>query len=237
MPSSLDPRPSSLVPRPSTLSRRGFTLVELLTVIGILIVMMMYALPAFTGLAKGSGMQAAVSELRSTLSLARQWAVTHRETTYVVFPDDSVVSATSTNEMAMAFRAYNVFGSKSGYVGEWKYLPAGVYFMTQDSNCADLRATKNPLDQTSASYASVPFPSITSTTNLLPAVKFQTDGRANSFTTGSDAELFLGECYLTDGTPVGYPVWKGSSGNAMAFGVFVYKLTGGVRVTDYNTVL
>jgi len=59
--------------------RRGFTLIELLLVIVLMAMIIGIATPAFVGLSRGAGMRGAVSAVSSTLSLLRQWAITHRE--------------------------------------------------------------------------------------------------------------------------------------------------------------
>lgn len=57
----------------------AFTLVELLAVIVIMAIIIAISAPAFVGMGRGAGMRGAVSGVRSTLSLLRQWAITHRE--------------------------------------------------------------------------------------------------------------------------------------------------------------
>jgi prepilin-type N-terminal cleavage/methylation domain-containing protein len=112
------------IERPAVSSRktvvRGFTLVELLVVIGIMAILIAFALPSFVGIGRGSKMSSALLEVRSTLTLARQWAITHRESTYVVFPQ-------YLNDTNKANRAIAVYGAKTGnYVSQWIYLPDGV---------------------------------------------------------------------------------------------------------------
>jgi len=58
---------------------RGFTLVELLLVIVLMAIIIAISAPAFIGMGRGAGMRGSVSGVRSTLSLLRQWAITHRE--------------------------------------------------------------------------------------------------------------------------------------------------------------
>lgn len=60
----------------------AFTLVELLVVMVVIVTLMAVAVPAFIGIGRGAGMRTAVNNVRSTLSLARQWAITHRENVY-----------------------------------------------------------------------------------------------------------------------------------------------------------
>ena len=105
----------------------AFTLIELLVVIGIMAVLAALALPAFTGMGRGQSMRSAVAQVRSTLSLARQWAITRNEITYVVFPGASDVYSPA-SRVSMALRSYAVWAEKSGYISEWRYLPPGIFF-------------------------------------------------------------------------------------------------------------
>ena len=57
----------------------GFTLIELLVVIVLMGVIIGISAPAFVGMGRGAGMRGAVRGVCSTLSLLRQWAITHRE--------------------------------------------------------------------------------------------------------------------------------------------------------------
>lgn len=107
--------------------RSAFTLVELLVVVGIIATLLVLVVPAFTGLGRGQSMRSAVTQLRTTISLARQWAVTKNETTYVVFPDDDLTYSPP-GGVAMALRSYAVWAERSGYISEWRYLPPGVVF-------------------------------------------------------------------------------------------------------------
>ena len=64
-------------------NRSGFTLLELLTVMAIMVVMMSIAGASYYGMSQGAAMRGSVSNLTTTLSLARQFAVNHRNRTYV----------------------------------------------------------------------------------------------------------------------------------------------------------
>ena len=105
--------------------RRGFTLIELLVVIGIMAALLVAAGPMWNGLTRSSGVKGATMQLRTVLSLARQWAITHRQKTYVIFP---------TTDSNMQYRAYTVYAitdpttGAGEYVREWEMLPQGVRF-------------------------------------------------------------------------------------------------------------
>ena len=61
----------------------GFTLLELLTVMAIMVIMMSIAGASYYGMSQGAAMRGSVAGLTTTLSLARQYAVNHRSRTYV----------------------------------------------------------------------------------------------------------------------------------------------------------
>lgn len=63
----------------------GFTLLELLTVMAIMMLLMGVTVGGYYGFLRGASRQGAVMNLRSSLSAARQFAVTRRCRTYVFF--------------------------------------------------------------------------------------------------------------------------------------------------------
>lgn len=89
----------------------GITLLELLVVIVIMAIVITISMPAFTSIGRGMGLRNAVTEVSSTLSLARQWAITKREEVtfasgvedsayyevYTVYAEDSSPGVFATN--------------------------------------------------------------------------------------------------------------------------------------------
>lgn len=59
--------------------KKAFTLIELLVVMVIAAVIMAVGIPSFMNIGKGKAMRTATSNIRSVVSLSRQWAITHRE--------------------------------------------------------------------------------------------------------------------------------------------------------------
>lgn len=57
----------------------GMTLIEMLVVIVIVTIIAAISIPAFISIGRGYGMRHTVSTVFNHLSLARQWAITHRE--------------------------------------------------------------------------------------------------------------------------------------------------------------
>lgn len=74
---------------------RAFTLIELLVVMVIAAVIMAVSLPSFISMGRGAGMRTAVNNVRSTLALSRQWAITHREQITFVASSTGLVYTTN----------------------------------------------------------------------------------------------------------------------------------------------
>jgi prepilin-type N-terminal cleavage/methylation domain-containing protein len=208
----------------------GFTLIELLVVIVIMGLLLGVALPAFNGIGQGMGVQVAAAELRTTMGLARQWAVTHRETVYVVFPhNDAALYTSAPNDQEKALRAYNVFTESEGYLGDWQYLPAGIYFDPLET------PTKNVI-RNSSNRTWVPgkiwLGTVTNKVDMW-ALPFSPDGRVRDELTGSGLTAL--EVYLTEGymdTNTFALLLRGA--DPILVGLEVYPLTGRVKFEDYS---
>ncbi len=66
-------------------AKNGFTLLELLVVIGIMVILMSIAAAGYLGIRRGAEIRGGVMTLRTTLMLARQEAVTKRRNVTVEF--------------------------------------------------------------------------------------------------------------------------------------------------------
>jgi prepilin-type N-terminal cleavage/methylation domain-containing protein len=138
--------------------QRGFTLVELISVLTIVAIMLTIALPAVTNMVKANAMNAASREVFNTLSLARQMAITHRVVARVVFPFSLT---TPSNSLAPCYLSYAVMTDDVNYVGAWTYaakwehLPTGAVFVYDPTGSSVIGA----LDNTSCLLnQSLPFP-------------------------------------------------------------------------------
>lgn len=191
--------------------QRGFTLVELLVVIAIMAILFGMLMPVFSGMGRGQSMQSAVVQLRSTVALARQWAITHREKTYVIFPDDAM-KYNPPSRVTMALRSYAVWAEKSGYISEWRYLPQGIilnstvphpetFANTEKSGHFNVLLTSSTWGDVVRMF-DVPFPSSSSTTQSMYALSFTPDGRLNQ-TGGVKLSVFFSEGWVDADTNSG----------------------------------
>jgi prepilin-type N-terminal cleavage/methylation domain-containing protein len=219
--------------------RSAFTLVELLVVIGIMATLLVLVVPSFTGLGRGQSMRSATAQLRSTLALARQWAVTRNEKTYVIFPHDTT-NYVPASRATMALRSYAVWAEKSGYISEWRYLPPGIIFdstephpsinpTTESSGSFNLLQT-NTWGLKSRAYA-VSFP-----TNMAPAqnwraISYLPNGRLNQ-SGGVTMNIFLREGWVDANTNSGVAKLVVKTSLTYGVSVEIRPLTGQLRVRE-----
>lgn len=103
----------------------GFTLVELLTVMGIMALLMSISAIGFIGMRRGAELRGAVMSVRTTLMLARQQAVTKRQYVDVQFfasGQDSGILVTQGNPPVTNSIVYLPRGI------EYASLPAAIQF-------------------------------------------------------------------------------------------------------------
>ncbi len=214
--------------------RAGFTLVELLAVIAIIGVMVAVMVPSFSQMGRGAKVTTAVSQLKTVMSLARQHAITKREVTYVVFPHGDNALYTSASDIAKAYRSYNVYGARSGYLREWVHLPDGVVFVPRQAvyDTAQPRDTKNIFVQSAGNQ--IPFPNNGSPVRTMVAVGFKPDGQMTIGNGSSRYEVFLAEGWVeATNAPVGDPTFK--PGTRMLFSLDLFGITGRFKIHDYSS--
>lgn len=176
-------------------SKRAFTLIELLTVIAIIGIILAMGVPAVTSLTKATALQSGTRTVASTLSLARQHAITQRTATRVVFVNKDTPGASPD----MPYRAYSVVASNrnvSGplaweYISKWEYLPVGAVFRS-GTVAGGLDNTAN-ID----SDSTLPFPSTGGGAATLSYIEFKPSGAG---TKAGGASLTVGEgIYMSAG--------------------------------------
>jgi prepilin-type N-terminal cleavage/methylation domain-containing protein len=193
--------------------RRGFTLVELLVVVGLMAVVMAVTIAGLQMSSGGAKMRTALFQLKATISLARQHAITRREPIYVVFPEPGSLSANWNNDSVLrnqlSYQAYGVWSPSEGYLSEWTALPPGVIFhwtMTPSESfvvnvfragtASDVNRFEIPAS--TAGRANRPYGASAST--AVPCVSFLPNGRLNQ-TGSSSIEVFVREGTLSPTDP------------------------------------
>jgi prepilin-type N-terminal cleavage/methylation domain-containing protein len=223
-------------------SRLAFTLVELLVVIAIIGIMTSLAIPYFAGMGRGANLRVAVNQVRTTLSLARQWAITRHENAYMVFPhyDGILYQAPYQSHVDKAYRSYSVYTASEGYVQDWKFLPQGVVFVKDTVSCGndpdvnDNKCIFSAASGPSGKTNSIPFPVTTRPPVGVRVVGFRPDGSS----TTQSAEIYITEGWTTvdkvAGTLAGSAPEYRPPGQRVMYSVEIYPLTGRLRIRDYS---
>lgn len=103
-------------------NRAGFTLLELLAVMGIMLILGTIAVTSYRSMVSGSGITASLGHLRQSLALARQQAIMQGKSAYVVFYQDTNQSwyvscmAEGSNEGGYPDRVIDYYRSDKGQV-------------------------------------------------------------------------------------------------------------------------
>jgi type IV fimbrial biogenesis protein FimT len=199
--------------------QEGFTMIELMAVILILGVLIAVGMPAMRRITQATGLQGASRQVSSTLSLARQLAITQRTNVRVVFPNSATVSA---NPVASnnTYTAYSVMASNQGtgatwyYVGKWEFLPVGSVFLSGSGAAGSLDNSSSLLQ------ATMPYPYSNSTAATMAYIEFRPSGAASSSST-----LHIREGFVAQGGTLSTPTSTG------AVVIAVDNLVGRVGVT------
>ncbi|MGB8353851.1 MAG: prepilin-type N-terminal cleavage/methylation domain-containing protein [Chthoniobacteraceae bacterium] len=89
----------------------GFTLIELIMVIAIMVVLLALTIPAFVGVSSGRDIVKAVDTAQSMASIARQQAMTKGTMVALLFSGTSNVSASNSQEFLLLQANINTSGS------------------------------------------------------------------------------------------------------------------------------
>src|SRR6266487_2422832 len=210
------PRSPTFDLQPSTFAERGcsrgFTLLELLVVMGIMAIALAALVPAVTSLSKSGGRRAARNSLLGGIEQARAEAIKSSQATYVVFP--AFTSGTQSTLDRYNYRSYAIFEDNAANPGnvkqltDWKPFPTGVALRAAGtaalSNLADPATLTPPVAFSFAPDASAA---------PLKCFKFNSNGEVQA--PAENVLLGIFEGYVnSDGSEVA--TTKDGSGNASA---------------------
>jgi type II secretory pathway pseudopilin PulG len=176
----------------------GYTLVEMLAVLGVLGVMSVALLPALQGVNKSSSRKVAVATVMAGLDQARTLAIAQGRSSYVVFATDLTMQDDYRYKAFAVFQDDEALNAKM--VSKWILLPAGICFKKVASLVTALPAPFN----------------CAGTSRTLPYVKFGPTGMIQAPTDPSLLQLVLwvgntgsnGTQFSTDQGQVTAPIEK-----------------------------
>ena len=133
----------SLPVRQSSRRSRGFSLIELLTVIGVIVILMAFIVPAVSNFGRATGLTSAGNMVTHLTALARQTAISKSTLTALVMLADQ---GTSDDQGTSAdYRAFTVLEYTAGagwsQISKWEILPEGI--VVDRSNLQDCTFLQN----------------------------------------------------------------------------------------------
>jgi prepilin-type N-terminal cleavage/methylation domain-containing protein len=205
---------------------RGFTLIEMLVVMMIILIALGALIPAVTSLSKSNGRQAATNNLIGAIEQARAEAIKSAQPTYVVFP--TTLSSTDPNLVQRySYHSYAIFEddplnpTTPKQLSGWKTLPTGVSLRSSIS---------------SWSFASFQFTPVGSAQSF-PFLKFNVNGEVEA-PTAPPANVLLGifEGYVASNSNEVITGGKDVNGNPLAAEyISVSRMTGRAEPTAAPT--
>jgi type II secretory pathway pseudopilin PulG len=156
----------------------GFTLLELLLVIGIIILVAAFVAPAFTSLSKSSARKAAIGDLLGGIEQARTQAIKDGRASYVVFAAQPVGGASTISDKNILnryfYHSFAIFeddaadpvNNPKSQLTPWKPFPVGV----------SLRSAISFAPWSSATFAFPP----AGAPQSFPYLKFNANGEVES---------------------------------------------------------
>lgn len=116
---------------------RGFSLIELLTVIGVIVILMAFIVPAVSNFGRATGLTSAGNMVTHLTALARQTAISKSTLTALVMLGDQGTPAD--------YRAFTVLEYTAGQgwsqISKWEILPEGI--VVDRSNLQDCSFLQN----------------------------------------------------------------------------------------------
>jgi prepilin-type N-terminal cleavage/methylation domain-containing protein len=206
----------------------AFTLIELLAVLAIVGVVMAVGIPAFFKLTKSAALSSGAAQLSSTISLARQYAITHRERTFVLFPYSGTTTVAWTNRL---YTAYSIVASNRSvpaanalyYVSKWQELPQGVVIVNANPLGTGGKGYDPDTYLQSMTFSNIPIDNINFGDPRLAYIEFRPTGMTGPCVNNNTEHIIT----LVEGIYESPNVTRISSNSAS---IFVSPLTGRIRI-------
>lgn len=168
---------------------RGFTLIELMAVLVIMVIIMGVTMPAFNKLVIGTGVEAAARMVGGQLRLARQYAITQRANVALLVPRGGQISSPG-NVSYVAIRPCVVTrGSSPTFTRwipntKWEFLPAGSVIAEADNDLGMQSPPNDGVSGTNHTIATLGVSSgaVASGTTNVRAIVFRPTGRIQAAT-------------------------------------------------------
>lgn len=144
----------------------GFTLVELMAVVGIIALLALVGVPAIKGLTGSGGRKQALAQVLGALEVARNTAISTGTNAAVIFPDSSFSGGEAYQYRSMAVVSWNPTNTNTPptMVGPWIVFPQGIYMHQRSINSLPIVSNNTVRIVTQTSPANC------------PAIVFQSDG-------------------------------------------------------------
>lgn len=211
-------------------NKTGFTLVELMVVVGIIGLVTLFAVPAFRGIAEGGRLRSAAFQMNTAVSLARQTAITTRQLVSVLLPDADLTFNQETRQLAHS--AYALYSHRDEeYLTGWERLPQGVVIDPEaEFHSGGNRNVFSFSGQSNNNHLEdVPFPNENSGTQTLVTLTFRPDGALK------DAGFRARAVYLTAGSiPFTGTPFPEIEGDSTVYGIEIGGVTGQSSIREYN---
>lgn len=126
----------------------AFTLIEMMTVIVIIGIILGAGIPIFHRISNAGGLSASTRQVANELALARQYAITQRTNTRVVFPYSQSTGGSPVVPYSMWYSSFAVLSSNRNpvapavtgwqYISKWEYLQVGSTFLNGTTTTGSL---------------------------------------------------------------------------------------------------